>query len=77
MPGEESQRYGWVMDGRDASSPGAWVAHGRANEGEEAADKWIERIYSCCTRTRGKLFGVTREKAGMIALGFAAGVAGR
>lgn len=60
-----------VMDGCDArGTPGC--ARGRNNEGEEEADKWIERIYSSCTRTGGKLFGTTREKAGMIPLGFVA-----
>lgn len=50
---------------------------GRDNEEEEEADKWIERISSSYTRMGGKLFEVAREKAGMIALGFAGGVAGR
>jgi len=78
VSGEESQKCQWVMDGCDArgttgsaSSLGAWVMQGRDNEGEEETNKWIERIYSSCTRTGAKLFGVTREKAGMIANGFA------
>ena len=50
---------------------------GRDNEGEEEADKWIKRISSSCTGMGGKLFEVARENAGMIALGFAARVAGR
>lgn len=84
MSGEESQKCQRVMDGCDArgttgnvSSPRAWVTQGRDNEGEEAADKWIKRICSSCTRMRGKLFGVTREKARRIGLVFAAGVVGR
>lgn len=31
----------------------AGVARGRDNEGEEEADKWIERIYGSCTQGQG------------------------